>query len=503
MSENFLKIKRKHLTAAIVASAVFAVCFALLCTGALLLACKLTAVKLGFYWIAAACGIVLLSAGAGALLFLLVRPKDKKLAKKLDEGYGLGEKVQTMVEFRESDEAIVVLQRERTNETLGTLRPKKIRASQAIRLAIVPVLSLAMFLAGAIVPSRAGAAPVDPPYDPTEAQIVRMTQLIREVKESRLEEELKGGITVVLENLLSGLNDDETQSAMRESVTASVAMIDGMVAASNSAPALCGKMASTERIKTFAVGVLNAAYYYRSDGIRLTDFESVGRKYDKSETGIPAALEKTTAKLTEGWEEFDGDALKTNLTELIGEIAPYRSAGFAETDGLYAAFAQLERSLGVVAEKVGNGYTVEFLLGETENAFAQFVKDASAPLSMQSYNTMTDEYVRATLADIFGVELPALALPDGVQSGGSSGSNGGNTDESGGGEGDEEFLGGSKDTIYYPPQEKYLPYMQIINEYDKKISEYIKSGAISDELAEIINEYLDILTNIAQQNANK
>ena len=116
---------------------------------------------------------------------------------------------------------------------------------------------------------------------------------------------------------------------------------------------------------------------------------------------------------------------------------------------------------------------------------------------------MTDEYVRATLADIFGVELPALALPDGVQSGGSSGSNGGNTDESGGGEGDEEFLGGSKDTIYYPPQEKYLPYMQIINEYDKKISEYIKSGAISDELAEIINEYLDILTNFAQQNANK
>ncbi len=42
--------------------------------------------------------------------------------------------------------------------------------------------------------------------------------------------------------------------------------------------------------------------------------------------------------------------------------------------------------------------------------------------------------------------------------------------------------------------------MEVIGEYDKKISAYIESGAISGELADIINMYLDILTNVSQQN---
>ncbi len=500
MNGNFSKIKKKHLTAALIASAVFAVCFALLCTGALLLAFKLCAVKLGLYWIALAFAIVVVSAAAGGLLFLLIRPRDKKLAKKLDEGYNLGEKVQTMVEFRDCGDDMAVLQREQTEETLGQLRPKKMGAAKIVRLAIVPVLSVVMLLAGAIVPAGVSADEVDPPFNPTEAQIVRLTQLMNEVKGSRLGDDLKNGVTVVLDNLLTGLENDETQSAMKESVLASVTMIDGMVAASNSAAAIYSKTGSEESAKAFATAVLGAAYYYRSDGIRLNDYESVERKYDKSETGVPAALERSIVKLTEGWEAFDGEALGEKLTSFLNEIAPYKSAGVAETDGLYTAFAALESALNTVKGKIGNGYTVENLLKETDDAFAAFVTNASPALSVQSYNTMMDEYVRTALGKIFGVDIPALVLPEGVQDGSSSNTGGDSNDNNGGGGADGEFVGGSKDTIYYPPQEKYLPYMEVIGEYDKKISAYIESGAISGELADIINMYLDILTNVSQQN---
>lgn len=501
MSGNFLKIKKKHLTAALIASAVFAVCFALLCTGALLLVFKLSAVKLGLYWIAVGFGIALCSAAAGGLLFLFLRPRDKKLAKKLDEGYDLGEKVQTMVEYRDNDDDMAVLQREQTDDVLGRLRPKKIKATQVVKLAVVPVLSVAMLLTGAIVPSRASAGEVDPPFNPTEAQIVRLTQLIGEVKDSQLGDDLKNGVTVVLDNLLGGLENDETQSAMKESVLASVTMIDGMVAASNSAAAICTKIGSEEKIKAFASSVLGAAYYYRSDGIRLTDYESVERKYDKSETGVPATLERSVNSLTEGWEQFDGEALGAQLTLFLNEIAPYKTAGYAETDGLYAAFATLEGALRTVNGKIGNGYAVENLLKETDDAFAAFVTNAAPALSVQSYNTMMDEYVRTSLGKIFGVNIPALALPEGVQNGGSSGNTGGNTeDNNGGGGADGDLVGGSKDTIYYPPKEEYLPYMEVIGEYDQKISAYIESGAISGELADIINMYLDILINVSKQN---
>lgn len=509
VSEQFLKIKKKHMTAAIVASAVFGVCAALVVVGILLLCFKLCGVKFHpALYLPVALGVMAL---AGGLFFFFVRPRDKALAKKLDESYDLGEKVQTMIEYAHSDDAMAVLQREHANETLSNLRPKKIKATQIVKLAVVPVLALALFFTGTFVPARkADAGNEDPAWNPTERQIILLTELIDEVNASRLDDTLIDGIDVVLNNLLAGLENELTQGEMRSSVISSVVMIDSMISSANSAIAVTQNLNSSDRVKTFSNACSSAAFYYRNDGIRLTDFASVGAKLERAEQAIPEMLRDAAKKIKDPWQEITLDEIKAELTAFGAELSPFAQANVPETDGLYVAVKALRDEIGVIVENIeSGGYPAENILAQIDDAFTVFSAKASPALAMQSYNTSMNAYIRARLAAIFGIsasDFPPIKLPEGMTDSGSSSGDDDENNNTGGAPGDEEQIRGGDGMIYDPVTEKYRPYGEVLKDYDAKMTEYVRSGDISEEAIKFITAYFDILTssynNKGDQGAN-
>ena len=501
MNEIFEQIKKKELIRALIVSVASGICLALLAAGGLLLSFKLCNVYLhAGYYVLIAFAVALVTAGA---VFLWLRPTDKKLAKKLDKQFGLDEKVQTMVMYRESGEEMAVLQRKKTGEVLSSLPPKKATPFQIARLCVIPVLALALFFTGAFYPKKVEANP-PPPFDITRTQIIDLTQLIEEVNASYLGEDLKEGCAQVLSNLLDGLKTEEEEKKMQLAVVSAVTLIDGMISSRNSSLAVADLLTSSDRIKSFATAATDGAFYYRIDGVRLTDFDSVAVKYDRSENGVQNVLASNIEGLLAGWKEMETAALKSDLELFLNELAPYKQASFtAEDDEFVSSLGTLERALQTIVENIASGgYPDEEIAAQLENAFNAYRLTASAALSVQSYGTMMNVYIRTRLSDIFNVPqslFPPLALP--AAGAGGSDSDSSSDNSSSGGKGDEEQIRGSNDYIYYPKEERYVPLSEVLDEYDRKITEYLRGGEVSEELAKFIQEYFDILfTQIKEEN---
>ena len=190
MGESFKKIKSKYFKGAIILSVIIGVCAGLIAVGAVMLTLKLNKIVIngGYYALIAVgtAGIV------GALFFLILRPTDKRVAKRLDRDYALGERVQTMVEFSQSFDDMAVLQRNDTSERLKGMSPKKPALKYMLLSLLIPVMACGLFLSGMMVknPEVGGNSDIkpEPPVEFDDWQKVRLNTLISNVKASNMEE---------------------------------------------------------------------------------------------------------------------------------------------------------------------------------------------------------------------------------------------------------------------------------------------------------------------------
>ena len=154
MTENFSVVKKKFKIIAAIVGGIVGICLGLLVVGALLLALRLSGIEL--HWaIYLAIGLVTAAlTGVGA--FFVALPSDRKIAKKLDRDFALGEKVQTMVEYSaaENPSKMVLLQREQADEALGSVAKKRINVKGLFKFAFIPVLAAAMFVGGIMTPLK-------------------------------------------------------------------------------------------------------------------------------------------------------------------------------------------------------------------------------------------------------------------------------------------------------------------------------------------------------------
>ena len=105
-------------------------------------------------------------------------------------------------------------------------------------------------------------------------------------------------------------------------------------------------------------------------------------------------------------------------------------------------------------------------------------------LAEQAINAEVGLYATEELMKIFGIqknELPPEVeeeIEDSKHESGEDGSDEEDDDEKGdsGGYGSGEVVFGSDDLIYYPDEEAYVKYGEVINEYYARIMEKIKNG---------------------------
>ena len=290
MSENFRKIKKKYLTVAIVAGCILGACLGVALTCALAVAFKTSGVRL--HWAIYIPIALVLSAGAGFLFFLILRPDDKRIAKKLDRDYSLNQKVQTMVEFANVESDMHTLQREQTDEVLGGVAQKRVDLKGLLKFAFVPVIALAMLFAGIFVPAKKTTGYTEPGFDMTNSQEIQLKSLIEDVKGSSLEIGLKTFTVLELNNLLEMVRQAEYQSTMKGAVVDAVKNIDGFVADANSYLEIDGVLAKYEVLAPFATAVTNGVVSYKTgaSATNLTSINRVNKSRDEAEDKIEGVL---------------------------------------------------------------------------------------------------------------------------------------------------------------------------------------------------------------------
>ncbi len=525
MTRNFQTIKNKYTKQAWIAAAALGVFCGVIIACALLLAFKLSAIELAWYF------YVLIGLGAAALcvypLYLLLRPDDNKLAKKLDSEFGLKQKVQTMVEFSGESGAMATLQREQTDEALTAAVAKRPSVRWLLKFLFVPVIAVAIALAGALVPAKKTTVYV-PPFTLSAAQEAALTNLINDVNSSKLGEGLKLTSVSALENLLEKLKNTSTQTEMKRRVTATVKSIDSAIANSNSYLFLYKAFKDGAYTKSFAISMLNGVVYYKlTSATEIKTMEIVERKSEACNGEISQRLKGWVEAVRDtfyNYEETENpeETKKTMMTlaEMEGRAKEYgqafadglEAAAFPDgKDGLCAAISAFAQNIALPAQP---GFGAVSYLNTIEDTCKGFVSPACEDaLAVQSYNCIMDEFIRNELARIFGMSLSefgsnANVAPDPVNDG-----DGDEDGTHGGADGKGENKYGSDDVVLNPDTGEIVKYNELMELYQAKIQERLRefealaskedatpeekaeAKYVQGELTKYISMYIDRLYN--------
>lgn len=502
MSGNFGKIKKKYLLAAIIKGVAVGVSFCLAAVGALLLANKVA--DAGIHWAVFIPVALCAFAAAGAVTFVLLRPTDYALAKKLDVQYALGEKAQTMVVYRDSDDDMAVLQREDTHERLGAIAVNTAGLRHIWQYLLIAVICLALFLTSVIVPAAAseggdeggGDEPgiVDEVFEYDTFRRQALKELIRDVEKSSLGENIKLSYVATLSNLDSRLESVEWVSAMKAEVLAAIERINTVTERFATYKPIAASV--KEYDLDLATALTESAIAYQRDEVTL------GELYEVDEESL-ALSDKIAETVTDGLGKSKEKLKVGQANGLMAKLSSYAQntdgaltdSGVQNTDEIYEAFSRLSEELKKIAASNGLGDSV--LWRNIDGAFNDFGNRITVTLRVQSYDSMMNVFVRTRLADIFG--LDEEELPDTfdyvppVKNDDSSGDDEEDPGNHGGGVGGGDKLFGSDEAVYDPDSGEKVKYGEVIDDYYARMYEKLFDDDVPDEVKERIKAYFDML----------
>lgn len=497
MSANFEKLKRRYRLSAIIISIAVGVSFGIIVPCVMLTAFKATGVQFFWaYYIPIAIGA---AAVTGVPLYFALRPTDKKLAKRLDERYGLDQKVQTMVEYEGEGGTMPKLQREQADAAVGAaanVSAASVVLGRLLYFIAVPVIALAMLLLGIFYPVKKQAEIPPPAFDMTENQLLKLRNLIEDVKSSDLEEPLSNAVCLILEELATDLGETELQSDMYEKVYLAVDLIDGVFAAKNTYLRISTAMVAEEKLSALSYAISDAANYFGGGDANIGSMTVVANKAETAEEDISAKLGDWVSGFAETLGELDGvNAISTYLSEFAASIqAKLLDLEDDAEDGLYGEVKSLSETFAALAGKSGNYADSEAgkntYVADVSAAGETFSLQAARAIMPQSYNLTMNIYVRRSLASIFKVTAPHLvtevADPEADPN---------DPDKPvvppHGPDGEDVF--GSDDLIYDHETGEQVKYKDVIQKYKDRVLDKIEKGESSEELAQYIRSYFDVL----------
>ena len=411
----------------------------------------------------------------GLIVFLLSRPTNKRLAQRIDKDLALGEKVQTMLAFKKSDDTIAVLQREDADRRLLEAPARRVKERHWWKHILSPLLASAMVAVACITPLKViepPPLPEEPPYDATDWQLKALDELIENVKKSEMEASPKGLVVQRLEGLRDVIESIDKQDDMKEAVIGTISYVNKVADDANSNAEIADAM---EKRQSTALGQLD-------DAIRTLN-------------GVSAEKELKAIRETLVGMELDSllEALTADIDGALSE------SKIASTDKLYTAFDDLSASLKPVREKIGS-YTSANIQSDIDAAFAPAYKSVNSALLAQYCNDDVAYSTVVRLMEIFGItkdDLPEEDVPMRDSDLGSDEEQEEDDEkaENDGGLGSGEIIYGSDDMIYDPDKGEYVVYGTVINDYYPTVVEKMFDSGIPDDLEEFVLDYFATLFN--------
>lgn len=207
---------------------------AALISGALLLTAKLTGIsELYALW-----GMLALPLGSG-LFLLLRRSSEKKFAKKLDDDFGLNEKVQTMIEFSAAEDELASIQREDAMAKLTAIPTKQMKFAHLWLYILLSILACAMICTAVACPAWEEPSELDPGYvtpprDISDWEWAALDDLMEYVKNSEADAAyMKPQTYSALNDLRSLLQKGVSEASLPVFVNTTVTQINNIKADAN------------------------------------------------------------------------------------------------------------------------------------------------------------------------------------------------------------------------------------------------------------------------------
>ncbi len=492
MIDSFQKLKSKARKKCIIYGAVTGGSVSALIFGALFLIFKLTKVKFPWYGYA-------LSALAGGLLvggalLLALYPFTKRFAKQLDRKYGLGEKVQTMVEFSKKDSAVLQLQREQTEQALQAIPSSKKGWKWALKVCLLPVLAAATLTTSLVIPKPQRTPPAvvvppseEEPFEWDEWVEKDLQTLIDNVKGSTLTERLKPAYVTLLEELLEKLTA-ETPPTQKEMMTAVKGGMDLLLAttkADNTYNAYAAAIKENEANLPWTATLRTALKesgkaYTRVDGTDKRRFETVQACTKiKLQTAVEISLTTYVDEVKDkikacGYQAAYVDFVNDYSEELDRIFAYEDVANLAADEGIKRELVVLQEGLNASVALFDESYSLNAVIGKANTAFDTFIRNTNGdagvilPLAEQANTVMIKDYTFYVLSDLFGVAIPNEDEEDIT-------SNGPETtppDE-------DEYL--EDGFILDPLTNQFVSYHDLISRYRETINRLLEEDALADD----------------------
>ncbi len=470
MFNSFYKFKSRVRRQAVFASLLLGIGSSVVALAVMMLVSKLSGkeAELLYYFLLGGVAIPI-----SFILYFILMPSERRLAKRLDSVYSLNEKVSTMIELRHDEGGFAALQREDADERLGNQQKKMIKSKPLIAGLLVFFISLGCFFGAWILPVKAGSG--ETPIDEFDKQwiITALAEIITIVENSYTNENLKSETLDELNSLLDFVEESSYLSEMKAKAITTVIEINKSLAKANSAEALSVTFAQSSNENILSLS------------------KALG---ELSGSGTKNALET----LGESLDNVSYDDANFVADEFNSYLA---SSGVRSDDPIYVIFKGLSAEL-----KDGSGNIAD--------EFADAGKKISSEIIVQNVNRSTINVVINKLCSLFGITEDDLVAADpdtDIDLRDPSTENNPFVDPpvddpentiGSGGLGTGDVIYGSNDLVYDPDTNTYRPYGELLNEYFAKANEQITDGKTSDKISDAAEDYFGKLFGGTAENEN-
>lgn len=409
--------------------------------------------------------LILISIGVfvivSGIIYLILRPSKKKIAKRIDKSLNLNEKVQTMVEYEKEDNFMINLQRENTLDILSNISVKSLSMKFGVFFFLIVGIAMTSCITAVAVPPYEETPIVVPPEPPVEVDnwtIQAIKDLIEDVKLASMDESLRTKYIAELNSLIES--------------------IDGKSLLQSEINTLVKKVISNVLLELDKVNTNNEVYTVLKESgssvIEQLALQINLLNTEKIETALDVVINFVNGS-------------KAAIEELEQEFgALLRKSNINKEDELYKAL------IGV-ADAVNECADEKDLFTAVKVAVRSSGAKLIAVVAVQEENQNIATHIETTLKEIFGIVDESDDLIGGEGQGQDKEDNKNNLPvNNAGGAGTGEVLFGSDDK-FFDPEKGEVIYGDVYTKYYGDIIGKFADGVIPEELRDYFDHYFDIL----------
>lgn len=462
MGKEFKRLKRYNATWRMLRTMILGLSLVFLSLGALLALDKIHVIQADKLHYVVALAVTLV---AMAVYALIQRKTDQAIAEKIDKEHHLRERVQTMVEYRDQDTAMLQVQREDTEARLQAVRRFGQKRLTLAAHFVLLLLAFGIFAVGVVLPVQAvpqPTQPTEPPYEASEWQKAALEELIAHVEASDMLATAKEPVVAELWELRDALDTKLTSKNVQLLVVDAIRL----------AYKVTDEVNSNDEIHDV---IQRKVQHDQADELAY----ALGAIGNKDREGHIAAIGEVLAR---------EDMLPSVMgLALMLEDALTSVVGFDANDPLYAATAAFAQELKPAgeAEAQEDLENAKKYLGVAMN---NLKNAANLALTQQDWTKEECVYVVDTLCDIF--EIPANMRPADPDETFDSGNNEKVPEANGGGLGTGQMQYAGNDQIYDYQADQYELYGKLMDErYFPLMRNKLNDGSLPEEMIEFIQNY--------------